>query len=358
MIRVCSINIKDFEHTIKKKNVICFGQGQKYKDLCEQFQIQKYTRLILDNSVSNEGYVNNDGIMVKNPISYYEVDKEKDILIISSIYYAEEMIKQADSIVQLDGITCYVTDMIDYTEEYIFSKKRESVIPKVIHYFWVGPNTIPDKFKRNIETWYKQCPNYEIKLWNESNYDFSKCTYMKEAYEAKKWGFVPDYARLDVIHQCGGIYLDTDVELLKPLDELLGFDMFCGFESPKYIAYGLGFGGKARNPIFKEMMNEYQNIHFILPNGELNQVASPIYQTRVLKRAGFQINGKTQCINNMIALTMEYFAPINMCNFGNITANSFSNHQYAATWVEGSVEQSKKREYEKYMYVKDRMLSD
>lgn len=181
---------------------------------------------------------------------------------------------------------------------------------------------------------------------------------MKEAYEAKKWGFVPDYARLDVIHQHGGIYLDTDVELLKPLDDLLGFDMFCGFESPKYIAYGLGFGGKAHNPIFQELMDEYQKMHFILSNGELNQVASPVHQSRVLKRYGFKMDGKTQCINNMIAVSMEYFAPINMCNFGKITKKSFSNHQYAATWVDGSVEKTKAEELKKYRYVESRMLSE
>ncbi len=116
------------------------------------------------------------------------------------------------------------------------------MIPKVIHYFWFGEQPLSELAIKCIESWKKFCPDYEIKLWNESNYDVSKNQYMLQTYQAKKYGFTVDFARLDVIYNYGGIYLDTDVELLKPLDEILNDKCFMGFESNKTVALGLGFG--------------------------------------------------------------------------------------------------------------------
>ena len=134
------------------------------------------------------------------------------------------------------------------------------MIPKVIHYCWFGGNPIPEKDRRYIEGWKEKCPDYEIIEWNERNYDVSKNKYMAQAYEEKKWGFVSDYARLDLVYQYGGIYFDTDVELLKPLDNLLELEMFCGFESTKYVNFGIGFGAEKENPV------NYQNVRFFRRN--------------------------------------------------------------------------------------------
>ena len=105
------------------------------------------------------------------------------------------------------------------------------MIPKKIHYCWVGGNSKPPLVKKCIQSWKKYCPDYEIIEWNESNYDISKNIYMKQAYEAKKWAFVTDYMRLDIIYEHGGIYLDTDVELIKNIDDLLSNEAFAGIES-------------------------------------------------------------------------------------------------------------------------------
>ena len=95
------------------------------------------------------------------------------------------------------------------------------MIPKVIHYCWFGGNPLPDEAKRCIDSWKKYCPDYKIIEWNESNYDVNSNEYMKAAYNEKKWAFVSDYARVDVVYRYGGIYMDTDVELIKPLDKFL-----------------------------------------------------------------------------------------------------------------------------------------
>ena len=159
------------------------------------------------------------------------------------------------------------------------------MIPKKIHYFWIGGKSMPEKNKTCVESWKKFCPDYEIIEWNESNYDFSECTYMAQAYEAELWGFVPDYARLDIICREGGIYLDTDVELLKSLDDLLSCKAFMGFENRKSVAPGLGFGAEPGNEILKQMRDLYHSFSFYNENGTPNIAPSLLrYKTSEILR--------------------------------------------------------------------------
>lgn len=106
-------------------------------------------------------------------------------------------------------------------------------IPKIIHYCWFGGNILPDKVQKCIESWKRYCPDYKIICWNESNYDVNKIRYTKEAYKEKKWAFVSDYARLDIIYENGGIYLDTDVELICGMDILLQNDVFLAIDKER-----------------------------------------------------------------------------------------------------------------------------
>ena len=121
------------------------------------------------------------------------------------------------------------------------------MIPKKIHYCWFGGNPLPPLAVKCIESWKKYLPDYEIKEWNESNFDLNYNDYVREAYEAKKWAFITDVVRLYAMVTEGGIYMDTDVEVLKPLDELLQYDAVSGFESSSRIPPrdgGAGGGGR------------------------------------------------------------------------------------------------------------------
>ena len=116
------------------------------------------------------------------------------------------------------------------------------MIPKIIHYCWFGHNRKPALIKKCIESWKKFMPDWEIREWNEENYDVYKNQYIRNAYAQKKWAFVVDYARFDILNQFGGIFLDTDVELLRPIpEEILRNDAFTGFESPERVAPGLAY---------------------------------------------------------------------------------------------------------------------
>ncbi len=211
-------------------------------------------------------------------------------------------------------------------------------IPKVIHYCWFGKSEMPDEFKGYIETWKKFCPDYEIKLWDESNYDISKNEYMREAYALKKWGFVSDFARLDIIYNEGGIYLDTDVELVRSLDELLEKEAFCGIEtgSPN-VASGLGFGAEKAHPIIKRMMDEYSGLKIVDEEGNLNLILCPVLNTKPLLEMGYAPSDDIQTIyyegSSITVYPNVYFCPKDFAtNNVAVDERTFSIHHYAATW--------------------------
>lgn len=214
------------------------------------------------------------------------------------------------------------------------------MIPKKIHYFWVGGNPKPESVLFCIESWKRYCPDYEIIEWNESNYDFSKNRYMQQAYEAKKWGFVPDYARLDVIYQYGGIYLDTDVEAIRSFDSVLHNKAFFGFEKTTekehFVACGLGFGAEAGNTLVREMRDAYEEVAFVQDNGKLNLLPSPQYNTRVLLKHGLQNQDKDQILDDAVVYASDVLCPKMYCSsVTNLTDRTLSIHHYDASWMDG-----------------------
>lgn len=211
------------------------------------------------------------------------------------------------------------------------------MIPKTIHYCWFGGNPLSELALKCIASWKKYCPEYEIKEWNESNYDISQNPYMHEAYQEKRWGFVPDYARLDIIYRHGGIYLDTDVELLRSLDDLLQEKAFMGCEAREAVSPGLGFGAEKGTQILADMMHEiYANRHFIDAEGNIDTTPSPRLNTEFLKARGLKLNGEKEKIDDELTVyPAEYFAPKDFKTGAiTITEKTFSIHHYDASWIE------------------------
>ena len=185
-----------------------------------------------------------------------------------------------------------------------------------------------------MASWKKYCPDYEIIEWNESNYDVSKNKYMYEAYKAKKWGFVPDYARLDVIYEHGGIYLDTDVELIDTLDDLLYQKGFAGFESRNYVNFGSGFGAEKHNELIKDLRDFYDTRTFRKDDNSLDLTASPRLQTEKLLKKGLKQNGEYQVIDGftifpekVLCGMSEVTRRIKTCNY------TRAIHHYDGSWL-------------------------
>lgn len=224
------------------------------------------------------------------------------------------------------------------------------MIPKTIHYCWFGGNPLPELAQKCIASWKKYCPDYEIIEWNESNYDISTAPlYVREAYEAKKWGFVPDYIRLELIYKYGGIYLDTDVEIIKSLDVLTELKGFCGLEDGKWVALGLGFGAEPGNELLYELMNVYKKASIYDKDGSLNLIPAPQIDTSVFINNGFIENNRKQIVKELTVFPTDYFCPVNT-NTGDIvlTDNTFSIHHYAASWFSEEEKYIKKLRYKYY----------
>ena len=210
------------------------------------------------------------------------------------------------------------------------------MIPKVIHYCWFGRNEKSRAVLDCMESWKKYCPDYEIVEWNEDNYDVNSIPFISNAYKAGKWAFVSDYARLDIIYNHGGIYLDTDVELIKNIDPLLSLDAFAGFEGDATIATGLGFGAVRSHPMVKALKDDYLYRKFP-ENGDYMSIACPVINTEVFAKYGFVPNGTQQMVNGMMLFPKEYFNPkSNQTYLTQITENTYSIHHYDASWKKGS----------------------
>lgn len=211
------------------------------------------------------------------------------------------------------------------------------MIPKVIHYCWFGQSPLPENVQKCIQSWKKYCPDYEIIQWNETNYNIHKHPFMLEAYELKKYAFVSDYARLDIVYNYGGVYLDTDVELIKSLDKLLSIPCFMGYELSGRVNTGIGFGAEKNAEMIKKNMEEYKGVTFI-ENDKQNLTTCVDYTCRALDKLNY--NYKNNNLNSFELVTIfptEYFAPFGLKNQKlEITSNTYSIHHYDASWYEGN----------------------
>lgn len=206
------------------------------------------------------------------------------------------------------------------------------MIPKVIHYCWFGRKNIPKSVMRNIETWKKNCPDYQIVQWNEDNFNISENEFIRKAYEEGAYAFVSDYVRLKVIYDFGGIYLDTDVEIIKSLDPLLQNDAYlCVQQGEHLIATGLGFGAKKNSQIVKAMLDEYSNLQF--NNEERSNIACPWLNTKAAKKYGFQYSDQVHDYGWAKVFPPRYADPYAPGSDVNLFSDeTFSIHHYDASW--------------------------
>ncbi len=208
------------------------------------------------------------------------------------------------------------------------------MIPEKIHYCWFGRGAKPKDVQKCIRSWRRFCPDYEIIEWNEDNFDINKNEYTKMCYEEKKFAFLSDYVRLLVVNEHGGIYMDTDVELLKNPDELLKNEAYFGFETDEYVATGLGFGSVAHGEAVEAMVREYD---FLL-DGKNGVVGCPRLNTQALLKAGLRQNGNRQNVLGAEIYPTDYFNPYeSTTGVLNKTENTVSVHWYSGMWMSKSL---------------------
>ena len=208
-----------------------------------------------------------------------------------------------------------------------------SKIPKKIHYCWFGGKPLPSLAKKCIASWKKYCPDYEIIEWNETNFDVNCCDYVREAYEAKKWAFVSDVARLYALVNQGGIYMDTDVEVLKPLDEFLTLEAFSGFEAKDRIPTGIMASVKDQ-AFFKKLLDDYNDARFYNEDGTPNLTTNVTRITNMCLQYGLKLDNTKQTTQGFTLFPSEYFCPKD-CETKqlNITQKTYTIHHFDGSWL-------------------------
>lgn len=209
---------------------------------------------------------------------------------------------------------------------------RTELIPRTIHYCWFGNKEKSGLIQECIESWKEYLPGYEIHEWNESNFDIHICPYVEEAYNQRKWAFVSDYVRLWALYNFGGLYFDTDVQVLKPFDCFLDNEAFTGYEANDSPITAV-MGARKENSMIKHMLDYYNDKQFLNADGSLNLVTNTSIITHQLKELGMIPNGKKQTINGMTIYPQIFFCPNNISRIWNKPSKeSFAIHHFDQSW--------------------------
>lgn len=335
-MKTWNTSIDKFLEYIKDKEIYIYGVGDFY---------QRLTRRVIYSHIhkSVAGYIDNGRKGEKITVSgqeyhIYGVEFLKSIrrgiVLLCGTTYLDEMYRQLMSQCLPDEIECFIMPLIwavsdgkdDPEITACLSMKDDShseienKIEKKIHCCWFGGKKKPAKYQKCIDTWKRVCPDYEIIEWNDDTYDCGKNIFVKQAYEKKKWAFVSDYARIDVIYHYGGIYLDVDVELLKDFEPLRQFDSFFNYGVRHMVELGSGFGSVKQNPFIGTLLKLYEGVEFLDKNGQSQETkyVQPVWINDSFLRKGFWLNGDMQLVDNMLLLPRRFYTPKEdffLCNY-------------------------------------------
>lgn len=360
-----------FAKRIKERNskIILFGAGAignvVVPEILNMLGAFQYIDCYVDNDKTKWGTTISacgQRFDIKSPDYLSECPRETVILLNVSRF--SDVMRQLEQMRNTMCMTCYIMPMMlihNYCSERSSGKAvktAEQRIPKKLHYMWLGGKELPDNFKKCLESWRHYCPDYEIIEWNESNYDVSRHPFMEQAYKAGAYGFVPDYARLDILYNEGGLYLDTDVEIKRNIDDLLCQDAFCGVEKWQIINFGGLSGAVKRYPMIKKFLDARQNIFFIDSEGNLNKNTCGFYDTRVAIQEGYSLNGETQSIGNMNIYAYDYFQPYDyMSGLMNATDNTYSVHWFNGGWLDETMKKANEETKMEYLSLYERAVS-
>lgn len=312
---------EDFVNRTKEKSIVQFGASSAWHYFFKTFptideDVLERTICVVDNSMEKQGHSFAISDKTYSVIRPEDMVKESDyvILIVVSLAYQEKICEQLKTMNLPEEMECYSLPLMTYSDrrsdnscvDIYFQNHKEKKLPAKIHSFWFSGDEKPDLYKRCIESWHKYCPDFEIAEWNADNYDVTKNQYMQEAFEHKKWAFVSDFARLDLLNQFGGIYMDMDVELLAPIDSLLYADSFFCRQEDGLLELGSGFGVQAGDPLIQVMLRTYTGRKLIKPDGELDKTPQPEWLSNVLAENGFYKCYDSQIIGDRLILSNDY----------------------------------------------------
>lgn len=333
----------------KKQKIVIYGAGAIGKVAVPSFiaanHLEGQILFYADRDLKKQGEliaIGNHQVEVAEPDRMREI-REPFVVVITGSRY-EGILEFLNSQRYLDHVAvCIFPQMLVAASRKTsrksapaFAGKRSSypLIPRVIHYCWFGHGEKPDKIKACMDSWRRYCPGYEIKEWNEENYNVNKYLYSAQAYKHGKWAFVADVARLDILYENGGIYLDTDVELIRNLDDLLYQPAFCAVEKWRQINTGGGCGAVRHHPAIRRMLEYRKESLFEYPDGSLNMETNGVYESSALVRDGFVADNTIQIVKDMTIYSSDFFYPFDyMSKETVITENTYAFHHFQGSWT-------------------------
>lgn len=374
MVRLENLSYTELAEKIRRqqKDIIVYGAGMigqiVVPDVLKRFHLEEQLRFYADEDPYKQGkqiVVGERAYEIRSPEDLrVHCSRKKDSLLFITNSHFEPVIKAFDDLAELDGVEACLIPVMQIGElsrtvnPAPVRSSEKPLIPKVIHYCWFSGKEMPEKYQRCIESWKKYCPDYEIKRWDESNYDIGKNPYMKAAYEHQKWGFVPDYARLDILYRHGGIYIDTDVELVRSLNELLYQPAFCGVEKWGNVNMGSCSGAVAGHPMIKKMLDAREDISFIRGDGSLNPETCGVYETGPFIAEGMSVDNRVQTVHGMTVYSSDYFCPYDyMSGELTMTDNTFSIHHFNGGWLDEDAREQREKTQMQYRAVLRRMAA-
>ncbi len=327
------------------KQIVCFGAGMMglyIEPLFIKEGLWEHIDCFLDNDENKYGGTigRRVGKPIK-PLKHFLMRDKKNILILITCVTYIPIVEQLDREKELDEIHCYIYPQLNRElvmkagRKIIPSENGEEKIPRIIHYCWFGKNRKNALIKRCIDSWKKICFDYQVVEWNETNYDITKIKYMRQAYEEGKWAYVSDYARMDILYTHGGIYLDTDVEILKKPDILLKQEAFIAQGEWPAVNSGAGIGCVKGHPTIKEMRDEPRGrCSFFNPDGTYNMVQNGIYESEILSRYGYSYDFHMQYAGGLLVLSPEYLATSSILGAKTyLTKNTIALHHNEESWA-------------------------
>ncbi len=336
-----------FEKRLENRKIIQFGASSAWGYFFSAFPnikegVLDNTICIVDNAVDKQGSyleIGSNKIKIEAP-DILKSMKDYVILIIVSIKYQEKICMQLEGMGLDENIECYSLPLmtlnlgdVDNSVVQKYLDSRDTVtIPKTIHSFWFSGEEKPELYKRCIDSWYKYCPDFEIIEWTTKNYDINKNKYMVDAYERRKWAFISDYARLDVIYNQGGIYLDMDVELVTSLAPYLVSGSFFCRQEDGMIDFGSGFGAAKGNALIGEMLSSYKDRRYILPDGTVDKTAQPELMNPILIKNGILNSHDSQVVGDSLILSNDYISCYT--SEKTLTNAKLGIHWHNGSWLE------------------------
>ena len=339
--------IESYFEKLKTKDIICWGNGKHYRNITYPF-LQK------SGLIKNlKGFADASD---KEKIT--QMDRDKTVILIAVTGY-DEILGQLKADERLSGFEAVPSIYLEalYEDMLLLSVKKpplnyrkedKPVIPKLIHAIWFSGDPMPELYLKCLESWRKYAPDYEIKIWNMETYKPDGCLFFEQAIEHKNWAFASDYARADLLYRYGGIYMDLDVEMLRPIDDLLYNDAYMSFESLDRIECGSGMGSKPGHPIIKEICESYEKRPYLKEDGTWDNSTCPVRYTQVIEKHGLKKDGGFQFVEDITVYPFEVLTGKSF-DTGIIYSSdlSYTVHHHNGSWIPDPAHKAMNERYNK-----------